>query len=330
MASKKETLFPPLVFNVFKPARMSSFDVVRHFKRHLPYGYGKIGHFGTLDPFASGVLMVGIAGAARLNDFIHDLLPKTYLAVGKLGIETPTGDYTSEIVQKDESLYLTREIASFSQEFIQEKLREKFLGDYWQAPHKYSAAKHMGRKLHEWARDGVEVKKEAVLRHVYKIEVVKYKFPYLSIRVEVSSGTYVRTLFTDMCNYLGTLGSLISLVRESVGPVTTQTAIQKKHWPSDKTLPIMDLASKIEDVLPFTKIKLTPAQTIIFKNGGFLRPQELTVLKESNLSDIYFWILDENEKLLGLGEKTFPNELKPKINFRSDVEASLSSDHDPQ
>lgn len=330
MASKKETLFPPLVFNVFKPARMSSFDVVRHFKRHLPHGYGKIGHFGTLDPFASGVLMIGIAGAARLNDFIHELLPKTYLAVGKLGVETPTGDYTSEIVQKDESLYLTREIASFSKDFIQEKLREKFLGDYLQAPHKYSAAKHMGRKLHEWARDGVEVKKEAVLRQVYKIEVVKYAFPYLSIRVEVSSGTYVRTLFTDMANYLGTLGSLISLVRESVGPNTHQNAIQKKNWPQDKTLPIMEFASKIEDVLPFTKLKLTPTQSAYFKNGGFLKPAELHVFQDSKLSETFFWILDENEKLLGLGEKTFPTELKPKINFRSDVEADASSDHDPQ
>lgn len=309
---------------------MSSFDVVRHFKRHLPHGYGKIGHFGTLDPFASGVLMIGIAGAARLNDFIHELLPKTYLAVGKLGIETPTGDYTSEIVQRDESLYLNREIASFSREFIEEKLKEKFLGDYLQAPHKYSAAKFMGKKLHEWAREGVEVKKEAVLRHVHEIEVVKYKFPYLSVRVRVSSGTYVRTLFSDMCNYLGTLGSLISLVRESVGPVSFRDAIHKRNWPQDKSTDIIVSASKIEDVLPFTKLKLTPTQSAYFKNGGFLKPDELQVLRPSNLSETFFWILDEEEKLLGLGEKTFPTELKPKINFRSEELALPSSDRDPQ
>lgn len=324
--NKKEALFPPLVFNVFKPARITSYDVVRHFKRHLPHGFGKIGHFGTLDPFASGVLMIGICGAARLNDFIHDLLPKTYLAVGKLGIETPTGDYTSEIVQKDESLYLTREIASFSKNFIEEKLREKFLGDYWQAPHKYSAAKFMGKNLHEWAREGVEVKKEPVLRHVYEIEVVKYKFPYLSVRVKVSSGTYVRTLFTDMCNYLGTLGSLISLVRESVGPVTYKTGLQKKDWPQNKELPIIDLGMKIEDVLPFSRYQLNERQTLAFKNGAFLRPQELNLVTETKLSETYFWMLDLDGNLLGLGEKTFPNELKAKINFQS----QLSSDHNPQ
>jgi tRNA pseudouridine55 synthase len=327
--NKKQALFPPLVFNIFKPARITSYDVVRHFKRHLPIGFGKIGHFGTLDPFASGVLMVGICGAARLNDFIHEFLPKTYLAVGKMGIETPTGDYTSEIIQKDESLYLTREIASFSAKFIEEKLQEKFLGDYLQAPHKYSASKFMGKNLHEWAREGIEVKKEPVLRHVYKINVVKYQFPYLSIRVEVSSGTYVRTLFTDMCNYLGTLGSLIALVRESVGPVHFKTALHKKDWPMDKAVSGVDRGMKIEDVLPFSKYQLTETQTTAFKNGAFLKPLELSQVSQSKLSSKYFWMTDQQEKLLGLSEQTFENEIRPKINFHSEVQAETSSDHDP-
>lgn len=330
MASKKPALFPPLVFNIFKPARITSYDVVRHFKRNLPHGFGKIGHFGTLDPFASGVLMIGICGAARLNDFIHDLLPKTYLAVGKLGIETPTGDYTSEITQKDESLYLTREIASFSKEFIEEKLREKFIGDYWQAPHKYSAAKFMGKNLHEWAREGVEVKKEPVLRQVYKIEVVKYAFPYLSIRVEVSSGTYVRTLFTDMCHYLGTLGSLISLVRESVGPVSTRTALKKKDWPQDKRPEFVEMGTPVQDVLPFTRYVLDEKQTLAFKNGAFFKQENLKTGRESNLSQSYFWMFDEAGHLLGLAEKMSTGEIKPKINFHSEDAASLSSDHDPE
>jgi tRNA pseudouridine55 synthase len=328
MKSKKESLFPPLVFNVFKPARMTSYDVVRHFKRHLPQGFGKIGHFGTLDPFASGVLMIGICGAARLNDFIHDFLPKTYLAVGKLGIETPTGDYTSEITQKDESLYLSREIASFSREFIEEKLKEKFIGDYWQAPHKYSASKFMGKNLHEWAREGVEVKKEAVLRKVYKIEVVKYVFPYLSIRVEVSSGTYVRTLFADMANFLGTLGSLISLVRESVGAIGFNHAIKKSHWPLERSLDIISHGIPIDKVLPFSKFSLTAQQTQAFKNGAFFDPEKLNLTDHSHSSDKYFWVLDNENKLIGLGEKSFPQEFRPKINFHSEEKASLSSDHD--
>lgn len=307
---------------------MSSYDVVRHFKRHLPIGFGKIGHFGTLDPFASGVLMIGICGAARLNDFIHDFLPKTYLAVGKLGIETPTGDYTSEITQRDDSLYLNREIAGFSKEFIEQKLNEKFIGDYWQAPHKYSASKFMGKNLHEWAREGVEVKKEAVLRKVYKIEVVKYSFPYLSVRVEVSSGTYVRTLFSDMANYLGTLGSLISLVRESVGPNTFKQSIKKMNWPFEKKLDIISQGICIDKVLPFSKFSLTEKQSIEFKNGAFFDPEKLILSESTNLSDKFFWVVDHEKRLIGLGEKSFQHEFKPKINFHSEEKASLSSDHD--
>ena len=307
----RKGIYPPLVFSVFKPAKMSSYDVVRHFKRHLPQNFGKIGHFGTLDPFASGVLMIGISGAARLNDFIHDELPKTYLAVGKLGIETPTGDYTSEISQRDESLYLKQEIASFSKEFIQEKLTEKFLGDYWQAPHKYSAAKFMGKNLHEWAREGVEVKKEPVLRQVHRIQVVRYQFPYLSIRVTVSSGTYVRTLFSDMAQYLGTLGSLIALVRESVGGVDTKSSLHMKDWPKDREPLFIERGKRVDQILKWPAIQLSDVEKLKFRNGAFLK------LSVELPSAEYFWMTDGGGELLGVCQR-FGEELRPKINFHSE------------
>lgn len=311
---KHKTLYPPLIFNIFKPARMTSYDVVRHFKRHLPYGYGKIGHFGTLDPFASGVLMIGIAGAARLNDFIHEFLPKTYLAVGKLGVETPTGDLTVEPSQIDDSKYLKEEISRLPISFIEEKLREKFLGDYWQAPHKYSAAKYMGKNLHEWAREGVEIKKEEVLRQVYDIAVVKYQFPYLSVRVTVSSGTYVRTLFSDFAHYLGTLGTLVSLVRESVGnEVTSQKALKKKSWAQDKSEEVMSSAMPVKEVLPFQDLVLDTEQEKVFKNGGFFPVSSFPQLVGS-----YYWATSlDSGKLLGLLYKN-ESEIRPKINFNSD------------
>lgn len=316
--NKSLSQFPPLVFNVFKPARKSSYDVVRHFKRHLPNGYGKIGHFGTLDPFASGMLLIGIGGAARLNDYIHDFLPKTYLAVGKLGIETPTGDYESEITQRDESVFLKREIASFSADFVEERLRKKFLGEYWQAPHKYSASKFMGKNLHEWAREGVEIKKDPVLRFVHNIQVIKYQFPYLAIRVTVSSGTYVRTLFSQMSNELGTIGSLISLVRENIGDLSFKDSLKMKDWPKDKTVEIIHRGKRIDELLPFNRALLNEEQTLSFKNGAFLRPQNLNLVALKNFQQDYVWMCDANERLLGLAHYSFPNELRPKINFHSE------------
>ena len=320
--------FPPLVFNVFKPARMTSYDVIRHFKRNLPAGFGKIGHFGTLDPFACGVMLIGIGGAARLNEYIHDMLPKTYLAIGKLGIETPTGDYESEIIQRDESLYLKREIASFSSEFIEERLREKFMGDYLQAPHKYSASKFLGRNMHQWAREGIEVKKEPVLRHIYDIQVVKYKFPYLSVRVTVSSGTYVRTLFNHMSNELGTIGSLVALVREKIGDISSHDGLKRPLWPHEKNLDVIKHGIRIDDVLPFDKIHLNGSQITSFKCGAFLRPENLNFERiKENFSSKLFWILDEEKNLMGMGHQSFPNEIRPKINFHLEVQDETSFHH---
>ncbi len=321
--NKSLSQFPPLVFNVFKPARQTSYDVIRHFKRNLPNGFGKIGHFGTLDPFASGMLLIGIGGAARLNDYIHDFLPKTYLAVGKLGIETPTGDYESEVTQRDESLYLRQEIACFSKEFIEERLNLKFIGDYWQAPHKYSAAKFMGKNLHEWAREGVDIIKEPVLRKIYSIKVIRYEFPYLAVRVTVSSGTYVRTLFSHFANELGTIGSLISLVRESIGDVHFSDAIKMKHWPRDKELEIIGRGTRIDKFLPFSKAVLNTEQVKAFKNGAFLRPDQLTINAEKKFHPEFLWMTDERDLLLGLGHQSFPNELRPKINFHSELPDDL-------
>jgi tRNA pseudouridine55 synthase len=325
--SKNKSLsqFPPLIFNVFKPARVTSYDVIRHFKRHLPLGFGKIGHFGTLDPFASGVLLIGIGGAARLNDYIHELLPKTYIAVGKLGIETPTGDYESEISQRDESLYLKRDIASFPASFIQERLRAKFSGDYWQAPHKYSAAKFMGKNLHEWAREGVDVKKEPVLRKVWEIEVLRYQFPFLSIKVVVSSGTYVRTLFSHMANELGTIGSLIALSRQSIGNLQSQKALHQKHWPLNKDTGVITQASRVDEILPFSQALLLPPEVQSFKNGAFLDSSILQIKKNDHLSSKLIWMLDNEHKLLGLGELSSMGEIRPKINFAANEISSLSS-----
>jgi tRNA pseudouridine55 synthase len=175
--------------------------------------------------------MIAVGGAARLNDYIHSELPKTYLAIGKLGVQTNTGDYTGEVVQTDISPYLTDVIKSFSKEFIQARLAEKFQGDYYQSPHHFSAAKFQGRPLHEWAREGVVIHKEKVKRRILHLEVVKYSCPYLSIRFTVSSGTYVRTLFEECARELGTIGTLIGLSRESVGNITAKVGLHKKNWP---------------------------------------------------------------------------------------------------
>lgn len=327
MKNKHPVLFPPLIFNVYKPAGISSYDVVRHFKRNLPQGFGKIGHFGTLDPFAEGVLMIGTGGAARMNDFIHEFLPKTYLATGKLGEETPTGDPTSEVVQTDNSTFLRQEIGSFSADFIDDRAKKRFLGTYLQTPHKYSATKFMGKNLHEWAREGVEVKKDAVERTIHSIDVVSFDFPLLTIRSTVSSGTYIRTLFTELSHDLGTLGHLLTLKRESVGHVHADKALKENDWPSGREPSFMDKGLRVDEVLPFGKIVLNDETVKYFRNGAFLK--NLTDAK-GEIESPYRWLVDEKGEILGLGEWKSETEFRPKINFCSEVPSAPSSGHNPQ
>jgi tRNA pseudouridine55 synthase len=292
----------PLIFNVFKPARLSSYDVVRHYKRNLPKGYGKIGHFGTLDPFASGVLMIGVNGAAKLNDFIHEMLPKTYLAIGKLGVETETGDLTIEPSQIDDSDYLKNEISQFSIPFIQDFIEKRFLGEYMQAPHKYSAAKFEGKALHKWAREGVEIKKEPKKRIIHKIEVVKYNFPYLCIRFEVSSGTYIRTLFSDCANSLGTIGTLVSLVREKVGGCTDKNYIKKSNWPNGEDWDLNQFGQKVDEVLKLGSIIFAEKEAMLYSNGVVLKSDRAQSIEDNDISKEYYWVRNTDQEILGLAQ----------------------------
>ncbi len=293
---------------------MTSHQVVSYCKKILrSSGRPKIGHFGTLDPFACGVLLIGINGAQRLNDYIHDYLPKTYLAVGKLGIYSDTGDMTGEIIQRDETNYGPEVIASFSPEFIEQQLQEKFLGNYFQAPHKYSAAKHEGKKLYQWAREGVEIVKEKKQRQIYKIEVVKFSYPYLSIRFEVSSGTYIRTLFSECAQYLGTLGTLVSLVREQVGAEHMNSSLKKGKWELNSFN-----ASFISpwEILKFGNIVFEAKEARLYSNGVRLKEDRANLINKESLSskENIYWVKDMNDNYLGMAQ-ILDGEIISRINF---------------
>lgn len=307
METTKSKSLPPLIFNVFKPARAGSFDVVRHFKRQLPLGYGKIGHFGTLDPFACGVLLIGIGGAARLNDLVHKHLPKTYLAIGRLGRETDTGDWQGAITQTDDSRYLAEVIGRFDRAFIEETLRKKFLGTYWQAPHIFSATKFQGKALHKWAREGVEIKKEPVERFVHALEVVRWQYPFLALRVTVSSGTYVRTLFSDAARELGTLGSLIALQRESVGKLKAAEALRPGQWPVRGVVDVTQQGILPEDLLPFQRWVIPLERETAFVNG---------LSQRIDSDESHAWAMGSDGTNWGLLQR-FEREWRVLINFRA-------------
>lgn len=286
----------PFLLNINKPKDMTSFQIVRFFKRKFGKQF-KIGHFGTLDPFAQGVLILGLNGAQKLNDYVHKYLPKTYVAHGILGQRTVTGDLTSEIDQSDESDYLRETIAEFSKEFIQDYLRKEFLGEYLQAPHQYSAAKFEGKALHKWAREGVEIKKEKKLRHIYNINIVDYSFPKLTIEFEVSSGTYIRTLFEECAQKLGTLGVLEDLIRTKVGCCTLDNALSESSWEDEEFK-----SFQMDEILKFPTLIFASKEARLYSNGVRLNIDRIESRMSGEISADVFWVKDQELNLLGLAE----------------------------
>lgn len=296
----------PKVFNVFKPVGITSYDVVRHFKRHLPKGFGKIGHFGTLDPFACGVFLIGINGATKINNMVHDMFPKTYLAVGKLGVATETGDLTVPPSDIDNSRYFKEEISRLPKDFLNEEINKIFLGKYMQSPHTYSAAKYEGKALHEWARNGVKIKKEQVRREIFHLEVVRFQFPWLSLRATVSSGTYVRSLFSDIAKHLGTFGCLQGLVREQIGPCHINDSLKKYLWPKDREFNIEENGLNLHQVLPLKQIEISADELTRYRNGIPFGVDTKSYIEQEKV-----WVKGEG-KLVGMG---MIEKGKCKVNF---------------
>lgn len=226
MSKNKVPTLPPYILNVYKPAGLGSSDVVRHFKYHLPSGFGKIGHLGTLDPFAEGVLLIAIAGASRLSDFLHDHFPKTYYAVGRLGPFYDTGDTTGQPISEfSEDALLEFNLNSLN------TCANSFVGPYLQAPPMYSATKHNGKPLYKYAREGLKIDKKPVERHIHDFRVLEIKGKDIFFECSVSSGTYIRVLFEDFCKKLNTSGALCSLKRTNIGPFNSSDSIEESFWP---------------------------------------------------------------------------------------------------
>jgi len=306
----------PLIYNLFKPPGPSSFDVVREVKKAINGKDKKVGHFGTLDPFACGVLLIGRDGAAKLNDYVHELLPKTYLAVGKLGVQTCSGDLSDKVEQVDEGDYFIKEISQFKKHNLEASFRQKFVGEYWQAPPAISAAKFKGRPLYEWSRSGVEIKKEKKKKHIFDLKILRYNFPYIIFRAKVSSGTYIRSLFIEMAQHLGTIGALSSLVRESVGHIHLQNSLFKRSWKNLAEINGPQVLSPAE-VIPLSFFEFTDTHTKKYNNGmslNFRDVEQNLKLNPYPLKDDLFWAFDQKQNLLGLARR-FDDQIKVAFRF---------------
>lgn len=204
---------------VDKPEGPTSHDIVDAARRAL--GVKRVGHTGTLDPFASGLLLLCVGKATRLAEFFSGL-DKTYEAVARLGVSTDTLDRDGTVVGE------SGDWRGLTADGIEEVLG-RFRGEIEQVPPQYSAKRVDGERAYQRAREGRGVELEACSVAVHSLELTSVDLPFMGIRVRCSSGTYVRALASDVGEALGVGGHLTGLRRTAVGDWNVEDAVPVDH-----------------------------------------------------------------------------------------------------
>ena len=330
MKNKEFALLP-----IYKPVGYSSAEIGNWLKKI--FQIKKLGHTGTLDPFAEGLLLFLLGKATRLAEY-YISLPKEYIAVGLLGIETDTEDITGKILKK----YPTEEI---SEKDLQKALK-KFIGEIYQIPPKYSAKKINGKRAYKLAREGKNFTLQPVKVKIYEIELLKYEKPLFILRVKTSGGTYIRSLIRDIGKALNCGATTYTLVRTAIGNIKIDNAFKpplkekeieispeiKKELSQfhlnltliknalNSYIPLNDLASAEKDILNYLlppDYGLEHFPTITINSPQIIdkikRGQKIP-LKQLSLSDQLVRIKDE-KKLIAIGKSINGKYLKPIIVF---------------
>jgi len=200
--------------NIDKPAGVTSHDVVARIRRLA--GQRRVGHGGTLDPAATGVLPVALGGATRLVEYLVEGR-KGYRGIVRLGVSTTTDDAEGEVLDE-------RPVGALSRATLEAAVR-RFVGEIMQTPPAYSAIKVAGRRMYDLARRGEAVALEPRPVRIERIEVMDWRAPLLTLDIVCGKGTYIRSLARDLGATLGCGAHLAALRRTMVGPLTLATAL---------------------------------------------------------------------------------------------------------
>ena len=261
------------ILNIDKPAGKTSYGVVAAVKRLS--GEKRVGHTGTLDPDATGVLPVCLGQGTRIIEFITDTA-KVYHAAIELGIATDTYDASGRVVQRGDP--------SAIDHVALESALESFRGDIRQIPPMYSAVKHQGKPLYKLARAGVTIQRKSRRVTIYRLEYISWKLPLLTLEIECSKGTYIRSMANDIGEALGCGAYLKDLERTRYGIFEIKDAISlcqldesvnRDEW--QKYLYPID--SVLKD---FNKVVINEAGEQAMKTGNLINQDniELKEIKE--------------------------------------------------
>ena len=281
-----------------KPLMLSSNHAIQKIKKQ--FNIRKVGHTGTLDPLATGLLPVCMGQATRISRFLINS-DKTYRALIMLGTRTSTGDKEGEIIETCSS------DVSTNTAYI-DKILKSFIGEQKQIPPMYSALKHNGERLYKLAQKGLNVSRKARSINIYSIDLISINVDYLEVIIECSKGTYIRTLAEDIAKKLGTVGHIDQLRRLNIKCFHDQSMfsfnqIMKAKSINQFLLPI-DIPLK-----HLAKKDFSESESSMFINGLSIQTNQ----RSNNESD-YIRIYNDESVFLGLG--LYSNGyIKPKIVF---------------
>lgn len=294
------------VINIYKEAGYTSHDVVAKLRGILKQK--KIGHTGTLDPQAQGVLPVCLGKGTKLCDLLADH-DKEYEAVLRLGITTDTQDMEGNVLQES------------SVQVSEEEVRTcilSFQGEQMQVPPMYSALKVNGKKLYELAREGKVVERKARPVVFHKIEVLWMELPKVKIRVQCSKGTYIRTLCNDIGEKLGCGGCMEELLRTRVERFALEDAVKL-----DEVQKAMEEGTVDSLILPVDRMfdrypvaKTTAQGNLLVHNGNRLFSELLQ--KEPEAESGYVRVYDSEDTFIGLFEKKTDQLVPVKMFYRKE------------
>ncbi|WP_252243635.1 MULTISPECIES: tRNA pseudouridine(55) synthase TruB [unclassified Clostridium] len=276
------------VLNVFKNKGMSSFDVVRKIK--FTAKEKKVGHTGTLDPEAEGVLPVCLGKATKIIDYIMNSR-KVYKVKLLLGKNTTTYDLEGEVVKE-------RDASHIKENDVKEMILS-FLGGYDQVPPMYCALKQNGVRLYQLARQGIEVEREARRITIYDICDIEYDLPYVSFKVTCSKGTYIRSLCYDIGEKLNVGATMVNLIRTETSIFKEENSVNIEDLTPEN---IEDYIISIEDALSFyPKLTVNTSFTKLLVNGVKVYDKRLS--NDVIENDILYRVYDKENTFIGLGSK---------------------------
>lgn len=283
------------VINIYKEKGFTSHDVVAKLRGIMRQK--KIGHTGTLDPDATGVLPVCLGSATKLCDMLTEK-QKEYVAKVRLGVVTDTQDMTGTVLEEKEVTVSEEEVMSAIHSFV---------GHYEQIPPMYSALKVNGKKLYELAREGKEIERKARPVDIYYIDILNMDLPEVEIRVGCSKGTYIRTLCHDIGQMLGCGASMAELERTKSGQFSLDTALtlavleeKIKSAEEQREEMIKTLVIPVDQMfMGYEELRLLPEWERLVENGNAFEEKNLRVEYKKKDRE------NQSQYRVYLGENTF-------------------------